>query len=325
MKKNLSFVVASLIVLAIVGFVGYRAYMEANPKIPSTFDNLKVAYQEDGINNYVLIDLAEDKGYFKQNGLTIERKVGLKNLTAFVTSGEVDISQSNFSIPLSSYLSDQDLTVVAVSERYSGGQHIVSRLPLDKLDQVKSVSVDRVGGSLQNNVWVYSKNLGFDPTKLNYVVSSSPQNFVALLEKGEIDLGTTSNYEAYKTLKEKGGYYFIDLAKAYEGVASPLGVVTSSKTVAAKGDVLKRYVASVKKASDYFNKHKSEMVDFIVNKYGFSKEDAESAYERLMASKKGTDFTSANTDIIKDLLEAVKVNNKPSNPDKDLSGFIAKL
>lgn len=324
MKKNLSLIVASLIVLAVIGFVGYHAYWEAHPKIPTTFDNLKVAYQEDGINNYVMIDVAEDKGYFKQNGLTIERKVGLKSISSFVISGEVDLSLSALGVPLSGFFSDQDLKVVAMTERYSSMMNIVSRFPEDMLSSLKNIEVDRAGGAIQNNFWVMSKNLGVDPSTMNYVVSATPQATVALLDKGSVDLGMLTNYEAYKTLRESGKYTFIDPQKAYGDAPSPLGVVTTSKTITAKADALKRFIASERKASAYFAKHKDEMVTFIVNKYGFSKEDAEAAYIKITASTKGLDYT-VDVDLLKNITESVKAVNKPSNPNRDIQEFIGKL
>jgi len=324
MKKNMSLIVASLIVLGVIGFIGYRSYQEAHPKIPSTFDNLKVAYQEDGINNYLMIDIAEDKGYFKQNGITVERKVGLKSISSFVISGEVDISQSALGVPLSGFFADQDLKVLAITEKYSSMMNIVSRFSEDKLASIKNVEVDRVGGAIQNNFWVMSKNLGLDSGAMNYVVSASPQATVALLNKGSVDLGMITNYEAIKTLREGGKYTFIDPQKAYQGVSSPLGIVSTSKTINEKSDALKRYIASVKKASAYFSKHKDEMVTFITNKYGFGKEDAEAAYNNITVSTKGLDYT-VDVNMLKDITESVKAVNKPSNPGRDIQEFVGKL
>lgn len=324
MKKNMSLIVAGLIVLGVIGFVGYRSYQEAHPKIPTTFDNLKVAYQEDGINNYIMMDIADDKGYFKQNGLTIERMVGLKSISSFVISGEVDLSQSALGVPLSGFFSDQDMKVVAITEKYSSMMNIISRFSEDKLASLKNIEVDRAGGAVQNNFWVLSKNLGVDPSAMNYVVSATPQATVALLDKGSVDMGMLSNYDALKTLRESGKYTFINPQKAYEGVSSPLGLVTTSKTITAKADALKRFIASEKKASAYFAKHKDEMVTFIVNKYGFSKEDAEAAYIKITASTKGLDY-AVDVDLLKNITESVKAVNKPSNPNRDIQEFVGKL
>ncbi|GEM_PF-2137456 len=325
MKKNVSLILASLIVVAFVGFFSYYAYQQAHPKLPSKFDTLKVAYQEDEITNLVSIDLADAKGYFKQNGLIIDRKTGLKNISTFVLSGQVDISQSALAASLAGFYTNQDLQLLAITERYPASMKIVSRYPEDKLSQVKNIAIDRPGGTLQNMFSVVSKNLGLNTASVNYVVSADAQGTVTLLNKGTVDLAFISNYDAYKSIQSKGNLYTISLDKAYNNVDIPMGIVSTSKTINQKSGDLKKYVASIKESIDYFSSpfHHAEMINFIVSKYGYTKEDAEAAYDTIIDSTGGVKFT-ADESMLKDIIQSVKTVNKPTSPNRDIQQFIAQ-
>jgi ABC-type nitrate/sulfonate/bicarbonate transport system substrate-binding protein len=320
MKKNTSLILSGLIVLIFVGILGYLAYQKAHPKMPTTFDTLKVAYQEDNLNNYLLMDIADSKEFFKQNGLIIERQTGLKNISTYVTSGQVDISQSALAASLSNFYSGQDLKALAVVEKYPASTRIVSRYPQDQLGKVKNAAVERVGGTLEYMTWVMSKNLGMNTSSLNYVVAATPQATVALLEKGSVDFALISDVDAYKQIQAKGGFYTIDPQKAFNGVSFPMGVVSSSKTISKKGGDIKKYIDSISEAYTYFTNHKTEMITFMSNKYSLSKTDSEADYNFILASHKGVNFT-ISTDLLKNVNDAVKALDKPTT-SRTLQNFI---
>jgi len=227
-----------------------------------------------GIGSDAALQLAIDKGYFKEEGIDVVTTV-VANPPAGVAaaqSGQLDLTYSP-SIPMLNAMSQNvPLKVVAAADGYQPkdqqpadlaqiddtglfipkGSGITSPKDLEG----KSISVPARKAQMEVTVAKAVKDAGGDPAKVNWMVLD-PASALQSLDSRRIDAATliapfTSQAESkgHERLASPGAGFF------QEGAVGLW--VAGAKTVDTKKDQMAAFARAVYKANDYANTHLAE-------------------------------------------------------------------
>jgi len=227
-----------------------------------------------GIGSDAAIKMAIDKGWFKDEGLTVETTV-VANPPAGVAaaqSGQLDLTYSP-SIPLLNALAQNvPLKIVAAADGYPArdqqpkdlakvddtglfvpkGSSITSPKDLEG----KSVSVPARKAQMEVTVAKAVKDAGGDPAKVNWMVLD-PASALQSLDSKRVDAATmiapfTAQAESkgHERLASPGVEFF------QEGAVGLW--VAGAKTAEARPDQLAAFARVITKANDYANNHLDE-------------------------------------------------------------------
>lgn len=320
-KKQLSL---AMVIVAIAGLAIYGYQYLQKPKTDTvkqaTADKITVSYQSEDLLSQSLIDLAESKGYLKDNGIVLERKAGLKSITSYLTSGSVDVACNSLSVPLTDFYSGQNVKYLATISKSDPTMYIVSRYPLENVKSAVNVGVNRPGGTQQVLLSMVLKNLGVDTKSVKYVTTNDAPTGISLLQKKNIDIAVVNGYENVKRVRADKNLYMYDPSAVTENVNFPFGIVTTSNILKTKTNQLQRFVAALKTANDYFLNNKDEVIGFMASKYGMTKEDAASTYALLVKAKDGVTF-SPDASLLHQIKDQIFAISKPSKKDRSIVEF----
>lgn len=231
----------------------------------SSADPIRVSYAN--VNaNFAPTFAAEDKGYFKEEGLDVEliNAPGGAAVPALI-SGSLQYSASTSSA-LSAILKGADLKVVFVGTSRALYELWSFDPAITTFEQVKgkSIPIAQRGGSEDLTMRVYLKNkglprdyvaltpLGTGPARLAAILGGTQQ--LAMLTSGEKG-----------TFKQAGlldkGRMIVDFAKEIETQNG--GLVTSAKELAEHRDQVKKILRALWKGTIYMQAQREGMTDIL--------------------------------------------------------------
>lgn len=269
--KKLAVTLAAAAALALSGCGGSDA---GNSEAEAAGSTATLKVGTIGIGSDAAIEMAIDKGYFEEEGLTVETSV-VANPPAGVAaaqSGQLDLTYSP-SIPMLNAMSQNvPLKIVAAADGYAPkdqqpkdlaqvddtglfvpkGSSITSPKDLEG----KSVSVPARKAQMEVTVTKAVKDAGGDPTKINWMVLD-PASALQSLDSKRVDAAAliapfTSQAESkgHKRLASPGVEFF------QEGAVGLW--VAGAKATEEKKDQMTRFAVAIKKANDYANKNLPE-------------------------------------------------------------------
>lgn len=271
MRFRLPIALAAALALGLTA-CGSNASAPASGEASTGTSTLKVGIV--GIGSDAALQMAIDKGYFKEEGLDIVTTV-VANPPAGVAaaqSGQLDLTYSP-SIPLLNAMSQNvPLKVVAAADGYQAKD----KQPADPAEiddtglfvpkdsgisspkdlEGKSVSVPARKAQMEVTVAKAVKDAGGDPAKVNWMVLD-PASALQSLDSQRVDAATliapfTSQAESkgHKRLASPGVEFF------QEGAVGLW--VAGAKTVDGKKDQMAAFARAIYKANDYANTHVAE-------------------------------------------------------------------
>lgn len=214
-----------------------------------------------GMSGNILVTLAEEKGYFAQEGIKIEHVSATANVDAMtlLATGKVDVvSNSGTSNPLQQIAAGVDLTIFG-GHMVNGAMPVIAR----KGTQWHGVQ-DLIGKRFACNPAYFAftgavMDLGYeDPLNaVDWVTYSTYNDALAAVIKGEVDyalMGTGHNYLIANTPEVEVMTYQSDVMPNY----SCCRLVAPSSFVKEQPETVKSLLKALLRAQAYYEGHKEE-------------------------------------------------------------------
>lgn len=229
--------------------------------IEQTKNEKTVVRWNSGTSGNILITIAEEKGFFDEEGIQIENVPATANADAMtmLVTGKVDVvSNSGTSNPLQQIASGVDLTIF-------GGHMLTGAMPIIAKKDTEWKGVESlIGKKFACNPSYFAltgavMDLGYDdPLKaVEWVVYTNYSDALAAVVKGEVDFalqGTGQNY-AIKNMDDiKIVAYQSDIMPNY----SCCRVESSTEYFNNNKDTLKKVMKALIRAQEYYTKNKEE-------------------------------------------------------------------
>ena len=317
MKNKLFLLISLTLVIVLVLSFGCKTKTATEGEKQEN-NELRVAYSSNGYDYSFIVDLAEKKGFFKENGVKIKKVRTIKDTVALVMGGQADVMIQILASSVSAYLNNQDLVWIANTANYPTF-NVVSRVPKEKIATAKSFAVARVGGSAHLVLYAALASAGVDPAKIKFISAAEDPPKVALLEKGQVDLAHLRSNTIRKLPKNK--YYVIPAEKLFASTLAPRGIVTKKSFLKTKSKQIQGFVKAIYQALQLIRSDRKQALAFLKSEYKLSGKGASDVYNGWVKATDDLNFTP-NKEMLLDTLPAIKKIAKPSNANKDLSGYI---
>ena len=228
-----------------------------------------------GTSGNVLVTIAENKGYFKDEGLTIEPVLANANADAMtlLATGKVDVvSNSGTAAPLQQIAAGIDLTIF-------GGHMVTGCMPVIARAGVEWNGVQSlIGKKFACNPSYFAftgavMDLGYkDPLKaVNWVTYSGYNEALAAVVRGEVDyalMGTGQNFNVKKMNDVKIVTYQSEVMPNY----SCCRMEAQTEYVKKNPETIKAVLRALLRAQSYYESHRDEAVAMLAKKIGASDE-----------------------------------------------------
>ncbi|MDP3726106.1 MAG: NrtA/SsuA/CpmA family ABC transporter substrate-binding protein [bacterium] len=280
---NKKIIISSVVILIIVtGFIWWRGMPTSAPKYTGPVEKVTVSNTEE---YSTLIWIAENQGYFRDNGLEVITKdyPSGKLAADALLAGEADISVSadmvlvsnSFTNPALRILGTADIVdnveVIAMKDR---GIRAPSDLKGKKIGATKkSVSEFFLGTFLTFN-HLYLADVE--------VIDVQPKDMADALLRGDVDAVSTWQPNVFN-MKQQLGNKVINWS-AQSGQKYNMLFLTKEKFIKDHPEAIKRFIQSVIQAEEFVQEHNEQAKDFIAKKYSYSAPYMEDAW-------KGHNFT----------------------------------
>lgn len=233
-----------------------------------------------GTSGNVLLTIAEDEGYFEDEGLTIENVSADANsdAMALLASGKVDVvSNAGTSNPLQQISSGVDITVF-------GGHMVTGCMPIvAKKGTVWNGPEDLIGKKFACNPSYFAltgavMDLGYDNPleEVEWVSYTSYNDALAAVVRGEVDyalMGTGQNYTVQNMDEVEIMCYQSDIMPNY----SCCRMVAQTEFVENNPNTVKAIIRALLRAQSWYESNKEEAVKLHANKIN-AEEDYVAAY-----------------------------------------------
>ena len=231
-----------------------------------------------GTSGFVLLTIAEEKGYLEEVGLRIENVPATSNADAMtlLSTGMVDIaSNSGTSNPLQQIASGVELTIF-------GGHMVNGAMPIIARKGTKwNGPQDLIGKKFACNPSYFAltgtvMNLGYDKPleALDWVVITNYNDAMAVVVRGEVDYalqGTERNYTINHVDEVEIMCYQSDIMPNY----SCCRMEARTEFVKKNPIALKLAMKALLRAQSYYETHKDEAVALHAKKIGAEKDFVE--------------------------------------------------
>ena len=161
--------------------------------------------------------LAQEKGYFKEQGLDVEMEQGRGSATTalLVGNGQFDIGHLNITNAAQTIGKGLPLKVIALYQHKSSASFIgiKGRVALGGIDDLKKLKIGSTpGGSDVLGMKIFTKMNNIDPSSLNVISLNAEAKNVALLN-GSVDV-LSGDSHAYEAIVRGAGMQPVTIAPA---------------------------------------------------------------------------------------------------------------
>ena len=253
-------------VVVIVGIGLYRSIQKQPKKYTGPVEKITLAAYAGETG--ALVYVAEDQGYFKENGLevTIKDYKSGKVAADVLMDGEADIATSADFVFVSNSFDRTDLRVfgtVATAEV----KELVARkdkgiTTIDDLIGKKIGVTKRSGGEFALGRFLIFNALSYKDVE---IVDLKPSEIVEAVLNGDIDAGFTWDPNVYDIKEELG-----DNAISWPGGQDFYFVLlTKEDWIKNNPAAAERFIKSVLEAEDYIKDNSEEAKEFVKNRFGY--------------------------------------------------------
>jgi ABC-type nitrate/sulfonate/bicarbonate transport system substrate-binding protein len=232
---------------------------------PALADAVKVTIPNYGAN-FAPVMIAEDKGYFKSEGLDVEVVLsGGGTATAALISGDVQYSSSPASA-MSAILKGAPLKVTLVGQVRPNYQIWSFDPAVKAIDDLKgkSLAVISRGDSQEMSARLFLRSRGFGNDDVGFNPLGPGNARLAAITSGAQRYGVLLRPDLAQ-LRQAGlldkGVMLADLTKLVEMQMS--GIVTSAKEVTANRDRAVKFTRAIRKGQAYMRSFTEESVDIV--------------------------------------------------------------
>lgn len=245
--------------------------------------------------------VAEEQGYFEEQGLNIETTdVSTKaagNIPSLLGK-QYDIGQVNGVVLLAATGNGIDIVAVSGAAQTTTGDNTVligKKSGVDKPEDLvgKRIGVPSVAGSINVGTMYWLDSLGVDTDKIE-VVAASPGDMPDLLKSGRVD--ALEALQPYSGMLIEEGFKEIANVGNTAGDPTIMGVWAASKSWAKdNGTAVKKLRAALDQASEWIKANEDQAIDLVIKKTGVDPQ-----YKKYMT------LISYDTDVKKEQLEEWK-------------------
>jgi NitT/TauT family transport system substrate-binding protein len=210
------------------------------------------------------IYLAQDKGYFKTEGIEADLKFfeAAQPVSVAVVSGDIDVGVTGLTGGFYNLAGKGGLTIIAAQSREEPGYHLIAYLAAKHAYDAglrgladlpgHSVAMTQTGSTFHYSLGLLAEKLHFDLSRLKLVPLQSIPNMVSAMKGGQIDAALIPATNALP-LVESGDAKLL----GWVGDETPwqLGAVfTAPKTILARRPVLEHFIRAYRKgAQDFYD------------------------------------------------------------------------
>jgi len=282
---------------------------------------IKVAYHPVTIEYNLLVDLAEKKGFFKEENIEVEKVLSESQTTPILLSGRAEVALVPVETMIGAFLNKKKIKLLGITSTYPSRSYLISRFPKEKLSSVRKVGVNKIGGADQLLMSSVFDNIGIDKKKVEYVIAQQSQGKSAFLIAKKIDIGMIQEGKFRKELVKKK-YYELNPKEVFKSLQFPRTIVASQKALNEKGEAIESFVKAIHKSLVLIRENKKEAIAYIKSKLDVPENAANGIYADVLSGLADSSSFIPNTEILKDSLSVVKEEVKPSNPSRNLDELI---
>jgi len=268
-KLEIAIVVIVIIVILVGGY--YRLNQEKPEEYTGPIEKITLAAYAGDTGSLVYI--AEEQGFFKENGLDIiinDYEAG-KLATDALLEGKSDISTATDSVFVSNSFNNPDLRTfgtVALANINS----LVARKDKD-INQISDIKGKKIGvtkkstGEFYLGSFLLFNGLSFSDVEL---IDLAPSEIVNAIVNGEIDAGFTWDPNIYNIEKVLG-----DNAISWPGQSNQnfyFILITRENWLQNNKEASKRFLKAIIQAEEYMKSNPNEVKQFIKNKFGLEQD-----------------------------------------------------
>jgi NitT/TauT family transport system substrate-binding protein len=209
--------------------------------------------------------VAQDKGYFREEGLEVEYVIAGGGVTTpALIAGELEFSTSASSA-LTSMLQGAELRVVYTSLDRASYQLWSSLPELRTVQDLvgKRVGIQSRGDTHEIVVRLLLRRHGLDPNGVVYVATGSGAARISAIEAGAVDAATLAPRD-FAQLSQPRGNMLADVEREIKLVYT--GVATSARLLAQEPELVGRFLRGVVKGREYARRYREPTLD-ILEKY----------------------------------------------------------
>lgn len=268
----------------------------------------------------LLVDFAQDKGYFDDNNLEVEKLESKSSITNLIAN-ESDVALIPLTSSLNAYINGKDTRWIGKLGNYTSSRYCVSRFPKEEFNKIKKIGTIKIGSAEHHDWILIADKIGLSKG-VEYIATPGDQAKSAALEKGEIDIIFVFSPKAFKELKEKGKYYtFLPDEFFKDTKLVGISALTSKETVESKQEALKSFLAAINRVIEYTKDNKEETVEYLKSKYELTDESANLFYDGIELSRVNMSLIP-NKEDINDMTAKLIEITKASDPRTNTGEFV---
>lgn len=266
MNKNLSLIVGLIAIVLVIGGIYGLSGNGKNPEKPSNEAQRPVVrIPTPDLGMSVINIVAEKKGFFEQEGVTVEKVGALTTPVALtaLAAGEIDVLGFHPDMVIERRLSGLDFKIIVgasdATKEYPHMSFVV--LENSTIQTAKDLKGKKIGmsvimseGCIYYSLSEYLKTGGLTINDVEQVTMPDMQQFQGL-QQGLIDVATFHAPYSGKPIYTGGRRLFTDFdtINGAEG-----GIAATEKFIRNNPESVKRYVSAIVKAEDWTNAHLDE-------------------------------------------------------------------
>ena len=252
------------------------AYPESTQKLESGDkpESTTVTWAQ-GASGNVLVSIAKAQGYFEEVGLTVNEIPLDENQIQAVSTGQVDIASNTGTwAPLKNIIAGDDIAII-------GGHMLTGCMPIIAKEDAEwngpeSLLGKKYGESIASYATLHTLvEAGHDVAKeITFVEGMADVDKIQAVLKGELDYSTVGTGRMYQVLNTKGikiVSYCSDITPNY----SCCRMIARNSWVQKNPTTVKLLNEALIRALSYFQKHKEETVELMMNQLNAKKEYVE--------------------------------------------------
>ncbi|MGE4548760.1 MAG: ABC transporter substrate-binding protein [Intestinibacillus sp.] len=267
--------------------------------------------------------IADKKGFFAEEGLTVENKLmnDPSSNASLVASGEAEVSFGSLFNNITVAANGIDADVLAPLANAAATQAVVAG-PEVAISSAKDIEGKKIGMTSGAGVLIavqnMCKDLGVDINKITFVNLGASEQLSAL-ERGDIDL--MACWEPWITKAEAigGKVLFTGSENNLPEKKGPVNWVDFYMTVQANNDFvtkhpeeMTKFLRALGKATDYINNNKAECAEIIAGEIGIDAELCETIMNKNVYSMEfSQQFVDAATNMSKFLVDIGTIQKAP--------------
>lgn len=301
-RKILSLV--SLLVLG-AGLIVFAQASKSPPKQSNQatppLEKIKVIYPTNA--PVIALFVAQDKGFFEKNGLSVEIIPVERGALEMMISGQVDFNIATPFAFLNASAEGADFKQLAIIGR-SFSYNILSLKPKN---QIRKVGVVKIGsiGYMMDIIGLYE--IGLKSSQLEFVPLDSAQARITNLKLGKIDAAGFGILDTLSAEKELGKKVEKVFSAQESNFGFPVGVNVSQKTLSQKTEAAEKLLKALIEATFYAQNNKPEAINILKKNSEVNPEQAEVIYDSFQRGAQKLDFRP-KTETLKFFLEALKAD-----------------